>query len=119
MRVSWESTGESTEVGRLRRLRNLRKTHSDDHTARSITIGDVTVAITDTPSPECVPEYLDPLYEDSQEVLRHLRWIMQKDRLGQDVFLLGPPGPTRRALGRTCWTWGHDVCLTRCRPSKP
>ena len=46
-----------------------------------------------------MPEYLEPLYEDSQEVLRHMSWIMQKDRLGQDVFLLGPPGPMRRALG--------------------
>ncbi|KAI9020492.1 AAA domain-containing protein [Hyaloraphidium curvatum] len=66
--------------------------------ARSVTIGDVTVAITSTPNPESVPEYTEPLYEESQEVLRHLRWIMQKDRLGQDVFLLGPPGPMRRAL---------------------
>ncbi|OAD05698.1 hypothetical protein MUCCIDRAFT_137874, partial [Mucor lusitanicus CBS 277.49] len=31
-------------------------------------------------------------------ILRHLRWIMQKDKLGQDIFLLGPPGPLRRNL---------------------
>lgn len=30
--------------------------------------------------------------------LRHLRWLLQKDRLGQDAFLLGRPGPARRAV---------------------
>ena len=30
--------------------------------------------------------------------MAHLRWLAQKDQLGQDVFLLGPPGPTRRWL---------------------
>lgn len=33
-----------------------------------------------------------------QSVVRHLRWIAQKDLLGQDVFLIGPPGPLRRQL---------------------
>nr|XP_057938465.1 von Willebrand factor A domain-containing protein 8 isoform X2 [Doryrhamphus excisus] len=33
-----------------------------------------------------------------QAVAQHLRWIMQKDLLGQDVFLIGPPGPLRRAI---------------------
>uniref|UniRef100_A0A8B9HVX1 von Willebrand factor A domain containing 8 n=1 Tax=Astyanax mexicanus TaxID=7994 RepID=A0A8B9HVX1_ASTMX len=33
-----------------------------------------------------------------QVVSQHLRWIMQKDLLGQDVFLIGPPGPLRRAI---------------------
>lgn len=31
-------------------------------------------------------------------VVQHLRWIMQKDLLGQDVFLIGPPGPLRRSI---------------------
>ncbi len=34
----------------------------------------------------------------SQMVTQHLRWIMQKDLLGQDVFLIGPPGPLRRSI---------------------
>lgn len=33
-----------------------------------------------------------------QAVVQHLRWIMQKDLLGQDVFLIGPPGPLRRSI---------------------
>ncbi|KAB0372785.1 hypothetical protein FD755_015538, partial [Muntiacus reevesi] len=34
----------------------------------------------------------------AQSVIQHLRWIMQKDLLGQDVFLIGPPGPLRRSI---------------------
>jgi hypothetical protein len=26
---------------------------------------------------------------DSQETLHHLRWMMQKDEIGQDIFLIG------------------------------
>lgn len=33
-----------------------------------------------------------------QSTLQHLRWLLQKDQLGQDVFLIGPPGPARRLL---------------------
>lgn len=33
-----------------------------------------------------------------QSVAQHLRWIMQKDLLGQDMFLIGPPGPLRRSI---------------------
>ncbi len=40
--------------------------------------------------------YLRPGWETSQTLLRHLRWIGQKDVLGQDVFLIGPPGSLRR-----------------------
>lgn len=36
-----------------------------------------------------------------QSVLQHLRWLLQKDQLGQDVFLIGPPGPLRRFLALT------------------
>lgn len=34
----------------------------------------------------------------SQTTLHHLRWMLQKDHLGQDMFLLGRPGPLRRSL---------------------
>nr|CAD7197513.1 unnamed protein product [Timema douglasi] len=36
--------------------------------------------------------------EQTQEFLQHLRWMLQKDVLGQDIFLLGRPGPLRRRL---------------------
>lgn len=34
----------------------------------------------------------------SQTTLHHLRWMLQKDLLGQDMFLIGRPGPLRRAI---------------------
>jgi von Willebrand factor A domain-containing protein 8 len=33
-----------------------------------------------------------------QETLQHLRWMLQKDSLQQDMFLIGPPSPQRRWL---------------------
>ncbi|KAG0268044.1 von Willebrand factor A domain-containing protein 8 [Actinomortierella ambigua] len=63
-----------------------------------VRIGDVTVAVSPTVNPEFVPDYDQPLFEDSQEVLRHLRWMMQKDKLRQDMFLIGPPGHLRRSI---------------------
>lgn len=38
------------------------------------------------------------LENTTQTTLHHLRWMLQKDLLGQDIFLLGPPGPSRRLL---------------------
>ncbi|KAG0353898.1 von Willebrand factor A domain-containing protein 8, partial [Gamsiella multidivaricata] len=63
-----------------------------------VKIGDVTVAVSPALNPEFVPSYDQPLFEDSQEVLRHLRWMMQKDKLRQDMFLIGPPGHLRRSI---------------------
>ncbi|CAG8455940.1 70_t:CDS:10, partial [Scutellospora calospora] len=66
--------------------------------ASTICIGDVSLKISEPKNPELVPYYTKPLFEDSQEVLRHFRWMMQKEKLGQDIFLIGPPGPLRRSL---------------------
>ncbi|KAF9204985.1 von Willebrand factor A domain-containing protein 8 [Haplosporangium sp. Z 27] len=63
-----------------------------------VRIGDVTVAVSPALNPEFVPSYDQPLFEDSQEILRHLRWMMQKDKLRQDMFLIGPPGHLRRSI---------------------
>lgn len=65
---------------------------------KSVRIGDVVMQVIPAKNPELVPEIQGPFYEGSQDILRHLRWIMQKDKLGQDIFLLGPPGPLRRNL---------------------
>ncbi|CAG8800980.1 17179_t:CDS:2, partial [Gigaspora rosea] len=69
-----------------------------ESSASTIRIGDVTLKISDPKNPELIPYYVKPLFEDSQEVLRHLRWMMQKEKLGQDIFLIGPPGPLRRSI---------------------
>lgn len=42
---------------------------------------------------------------------QHLRWIMQKDLLGQDVFLIGPPGPLRRSIAMQYLVSTHFVHL--------
>ncbi|KAG2198207.1 hypothetical protein INT46_006615 [Mucor plumbeus] len=65
---------------------------------KSVRIGDVVMQVYPAENPELVPEVQGPFYEGAQDILRHLRWIMQKDKLGQDIFLLGPPGPLRRNL---------------------
>ncbi|CAG8469528.1 17842_t:CDS:10 [Acaulospora morrowiae] len=64
----------------------------------TVRIGDVSLRITNPLCPELVPDCSEPFYEDSQEILNHLRWIMQKEKLGQDMFLVGPPGHLRRRL---------------------
>ncbi|XP_072214400.1 von Willebrand factor A domain-containing protein 8 [Excalfactoria chinensis] len=63
----------------------------------TVTIGDVSFKLKTPKNPEFVPQnYMtDSL---AQSVAQHLRWIMQKDLLGQDVFLIGPPGPLRRSI---------------------
>uniref|UniRef100_A0A8I3NGG0 von Willebrand factor A domain-containing protein 8 n=1 Tax=Canis lupus familiaris TaxID=9615 RepID=A0A8I3NGG0_CANLF len=63
----------------------------------TVNIGDVSYKLKTPKSPELVPQnYIS----DSvvQSVIQHLKWMMQKDLLGQDVFLIGPPGPLRRSI---------------------
>ncbi|RUP51709.1 hypothetical protein BC936DRAFT_146399 [Jimgerdemannia flammicorona] len=71
---------------------------SGNDQVKTIRIGDIIMSVTPANNPEFVPEYDGHLYDESQEMLRHLRWMMQKDKLRQDMFLIGPPGPLRRAL---------------------
>ncbi|KAM5289381.1 von Willebrand factor A domain-containing protein 8 [Ctenodactylus gundi] len=66
-------------------------------TGDTVNIGDISYKLKTPKNPELVPQnYIsEPL---TQSVVHHLRWIMQKDLLGQDVFLIGPPGPLRRSI---------------------
>ncbi|KNC26477.1 hypothetical protein FF38_08605 [Lucilia cuprina] len=71
--------------------------------SESITIGDVTKSIKLPKNPELVPQKYVQYAEDgsmelTQSALHHLRWMLQKDTLKQDMFLLGQPGPLRRQL---------------------
>ncbi|KAI4792458.1 hypothetical protein KUCAC02_033369 [Chaenocephalus aceratus] len=63
----------------------------------TVKIGELSFKIKAPRNPELVPvkHFSDSL---PQTVVQHLRWIMQKDLLGQDVFLIGPPGPLRRSI---------------------
>ncbi|XP_054831079.1 von Willebrand factor A domain-containing protein 8 [Eublepharis macularius] len=63
----------------------------------TVTIGNVSFKLKVPKNPELVPgNYISD--SPAQSVIQHLRWIMQKDLLGQDVFLIGPPGPLRRSI---------------------
>lgn len=42
--------------------------------------------------------YLPKSLKFSKEVADHLKWMSQKDSMGQDMFLIGHPGPFRRRL---------------------
>ncbi|XP_070694357.1 von Willebrand factor A domain-containing protein 8 [Pempheris klunzingeri] len=63
----------------------------------TVKIGEIAYKLKTPRNPELVPvkHISDSL---PQTVAQHLRWIMQKDLLGQDVFLIGPPGPLRRSI---------------------
>ncbi|XP_061677938.1 von Willebrand factor A domain-containing protein 8 isoform X2 [Syngnathoides biaculeatus] len=63
----------------------------------TVTIGDISYQVKRPRNPELVPvKHISDFLP--QAVAQHLRWIMQKDLLGQDVFLIGPPGPLRRTV---------------------
>ena len=73
-------------------------------------------------APEKVPRGYLGLYNgvmsDSQLYLKYLRWLMQKDELRQDCFLIGsPPGAFRRNLALSFAELTHReveyLCLTR------
>ena len=49
----------------------------------------------------------------AQSVVQHLRWIMQKDLLGQDVFLIGPPGPLRRSIAMQYLVSSQFLCIPK------
>ncbi|XP_076231251.1 von Willebrand factor A domain-containing protein c12.2 [Calliopsis andreniformis] len=62
-----------------------------------ITIGDVSKQVKPAKYSEYIPrKYL--LKTSTQEDLRHLKWMLQKDILSQDIFLMGGPGIKRREL---------------------
>ncbi|KAG8186062.1 hypothetical protein JTE90_005415 [Oedothorax gibbosus] len=59
-----------------------------------IKIGSVTKAVSSPRNHQFVPvHYLQK--ETSSSTVHHLQWMMKKDLLGQDMFLIGLPGPLR------------------------
>ncbi|KAJ3344252.1 hypothetical protein HDU93_000042 [Gonapodya sp. JEL0774] len=65
--------------------------------AKRLCIGDVCMDINIPNSPNRVP--VDVCVDlESEAILEHLQWMMQKYSLGQDIFLSGPPGPLRRHI---------------------
>lgn len=67
----------------IRRCSNQAKNGTEQ-----VSIGDITVTVRPPRNVEVVPvKYLHDT--PPQSVLHHLKWIMQKDGLKQDVFLIG------------------------------
>uniref|UniRef100_A0A8C9VSL0 von Willebrand factor A domain containing 8 n=1 Tax=Scleropages formosus TaxID=113540 RepID=A0A8C9VSL0_SCLFO len=71
--------------------------NNPSHDSGTVKIGEISFQLKPPRNPELVPvnHMMDTM---PQTVAQHLRWIMQKDLLGQDVFLIGPPGPLRRSI---------------------
>eukprot|EP01060_Flectonema_neradi_P023062 TRINITY_DN3129_c0_g2_i1.p1 TRINITY_DN3129_c0_g2~~TRINITY_DN3129_c0_g2_i1.p1 ORF type:complete len:1879 (+),score=356.83 TRINITY_DN3129_c0_g2_i1:191-5827(+) len=61
-----------------------------------VTLGGVTCTVKKPLNPQLVP--INSYLPDNKDVLQSLRWMMQKHNLGQDIFLMGTPGPRRRWL---------------------
>ncbi|RLU26772.1 hypothetical protein DMN91_000569 [Ooceraea biroi] len=79
---------------RSNRLSSSRRCKSDNVV---VTIADVSKELRPVNNPEYVPrKYL--VNTPPQETLRHLKWMLQKDVLRQDMFLMGGPGTRRREL---------------------
>ncbi|KXS21233.1 hypothetical protein M427DRAFT_65996 [Gonapodya prolifera JEL478] len=70
-------------------------------TTTTLRIGSVSAQINLVPRwPEKVPVEVTVDLE-KQDILESLQWMIKKDMLGQDIFLLGGPGPLRRHLALT------------------
>ena len=63
-------------------------------------VGSIRREIRQGSDPSRVPRgYLPPVGIDiSSQDLQHLQWMLKKDKLAQDMFLVGPPSPYRRWL---------------------
>ncbi|EKX41778.1 hypothetical protein GUITHDRAFT_112197 [Guillardia theta CCMP2712] len=70
----------------------------DHDDVRKVEIGDVQMNVGVPINPHLVPVNFGKAEEEDEETLHHLRWMLQKFQLGQDMFLIGGPGPRRRRL---------------------
>ena len=55
---------------------------------------------------------------DKATLMSHLRWMMQKDALAQDIFLIGAPGKFHvyHRVIHVCPTHAYCVCARRNAP---
>jgi von Willebrand factor A domain-containing protein 8 len=77
-----------------RRLEQIRKTLGEN----LLKLNDVQLSIQEPLNPSLVPNIADGFNLNSQETLAHLRWMIQKVQMGQDMYLIGEAGPLRRNL---------------------
>lgn len=99
----------------LRRLRVRQHSVITSRSYRTVKIGNTSVRIASKEQAEdhSVPrKYLETFKKESSSkaFVSHLQWLAQKDALGQDAFLVGPPAPLRRRLALSyCELAGRSV----------
>ncbi|GBG24399.1 von Willebrand factor A domain-containing protein 8 [Hondaea fermentalgiana] len=99
--VFWRRGLEWSRVARATHRHQTRVVSTETRNEpRVVTIGDVTHEFAPAQDLARVPQqyHRDFGAAVSQTALGHLRWMLQKDKLGQDMFLMGTPGPSRRWL---------------------
>ena len=80
-----------------------------------VRIGETAVPLREPLAPELVPRpsaTRGTAWVDSPDALEALQWLMKKQQLGQDVFLLGAPGPHLRQLAFRFCSGSLVGCLT-------
>ncbi|KAF1748447.1 hypothetical protein GCK72_024914 [Caenorhabditis remanei] len=86
----------------LLRLQHARKilttSASTSSKPSTLTIGNVSVQLQEAKNTDFVPAFYGWKSQPPQDFLPHLKWLIQKDQLKQDVFLLGVPGKIRLEL---------------------
>ena len=86
----------------------------EEDSSRVVRIGNVELTVEGQTRPELVPIDFGLAENESQETLAHLKWMLQKFALGQDMFLLSGPGPTARRLAlHFCEIAGLEAELVR------
>jgi hypothetical protein len=95
----------------------ISKTAAGGGRGGTLRIGNVSAPLMVPERPELVPTNFGLLNGEAVDTARHLRWILQKDLNGQDIYLIGPPGPLRRRLAMLyCELRQREVeylCLSR------
>ena len=57
--------------------------------AGRVSIGGASVALVNPKDWFSVPDGIGKALPPTEEILRHLKWMIEKDNLGQDMFLIG------------------------------
>jgi hypothetical protein len=78
-----------------RRLKNIQNALAAS--TEILTLRDISYQVPASRAPSRLP-HLSPLDPNDAHTREHLYFLLQKFVLGQDVFLLAQPGPTRGGL---------------------
>lgn len=76
-----------------------------------VKIGDVTAKVRKPLDLSRVPIVQHPIL-NTQEALQHLKWMLSKDYLEQDIIIVGKPSPFKRMLAlKFCEITGREAEL--------